>query len=99
VEHPPCKREVASSSLASGSSPLPTTCPQPSPGCPQGVCLDQQGFGVDLGRVPLGQVHLELALDALEGVVDRLHVAAELLADLLVGPTLDVQAEDVDLEA
>ena len=44
-------------------------------------------------------VALKLALDALEGVVDRLHVAAQLLADLLVALALDVEPEHVDLEA
>ena len=37
---------------------------------------------LELGLI--GQMHVELALDALERVVDRLHVAAQLFADLLV---------------
>ena len=45
-----------------------------------------------VGVGALGQVDLELALDALQGVVDRLHVAIELLADLLVALALDVEA-------
>src|SRR5918999_2219273 len=43
-------------------------------------------------------VREDLALDALERVVDRLAVAAELLGHLLVRETLEVAAEGVGLE-
>src|SRR3954469_7579790 len=58
-----------------------------------------QREGLALGVVALLKVHVELALDALQGVVDRLHVPAQLLADLLVRLALHVEAQDVDLEA
>src|SRR3954454_24753885 len=40
----------------------------------------------------------DLALDALEGVVDRLGVAVELLADHLVGVTVEVERQHAALE-
>src|SRR5262245_20124409 len=43
-------------------------------------------------------VRVDLALDPLEGVVDRLRVAAELLGHLLVGRALEIQAERIRLE-
>src|SRR4051812_10381883 len=48
-----------------------------------------------VGDRALAQVALELALDPLQGVVDRLHVALQALGDLLVALALDVQAKDL----
>ena len=56
------------------------------------------GCGHALGGRGGGQVGLQLALDALQGVVDRLDVAAEAVADLLVRAAVEVEAQDVDLE-
>src|SRR5687767_13105138 len=58
----------------------------------EGELVFAVGFGTG------GEVELELALDALEGVVDRLHVAVEAVADLLVALTLHVEGEHVHLE-
>src|SRR3712207_2679883 len=44
------------------------------------------------------QVHAHLALHALQRVVDRLRVAAEPAADLLVGAPVEVEREDARLE-
>src|SRR4051812_50090030 len=44
------------------------------------------------------QVCADLALDALQGVVDRLGVAAEALADLLVAVAVEVERQDAGLE-
>src|SRR5438874_5407889 len=103
------RSRVRVSPRAQGNSPrfgfstvIPRRYPQPVDrwrGIRPEVLSHQKCFGLHLGRVALGQVDLELALDALEGVVDRLHVAAQLLTDLLVGAALHVEAEDVDLEA
>ena len=59
---------------------------------------DEREVFVVVGVGALGEVYLELALDALEGVVDRLHVAVELVADLLVAVAVGVEGEHVDLE-
>src|SRR4051794_40271575 len=48
--------------------------------------------------VPGGEVRPDLALDALQGVVDRLGVAAEALADLLVAVAVEVQREHARLQ-
>src|SRR4051795_12792755 len=45
-----------------------------------------------------GEVRPHLALDALQGVVDRLGVAAEALADLLVAVAVEVQREHARLQ-
>src|SRR5664280_2031165 len=43
-------------------------------------------------------VRQNLALDALQGVVDRLSVAAQLLCHLLVGRALEVEAKRIGFE-
>src|SRR5437763_1268246 len=53
----------------------------------------------DVVAHPLLEALVDLPLDPLERVVDRLDVPAEALADVLVGVGIDVQAEHVDLEA
>jgi hypothetical protein len=60
------------------------------------VTSDPASAGV--GDPALPQVALELALDALQGVVDRLHVALQALGDLLVALALDVEPQDLGLE-
>src|SRR3954470_9995853 len=45
-----------------------------------------------------GQVRADLALDALQGVVDGLGVAAEALADLLVAVPVEVERQHAGLE-
>src|SRR5450755_1100066 len=49
-------------------------------------------------HAPLREMGADLALDALKGVVDRLRVAADTAADLLVGVAVEVQREDAGLE-
>src|SRR5687768_15079300 len=55
------------------------------------------GLG-SVGDVAVAQVHVQLALDPLQSVVDRLHMPVERLGDLLVALALDVQAEHLGLE-
>src|SRR5690606_18305265 len=50
------------------------------------------------GALALAQELADLALDALEGVVDALGVRAELLGDLLVGATAQVERQHPRLE-
>src|SRR5688500_532764 len=67
-------------------------------GCAAVVCWpsrDPSRLEPDLSRT---QVEADLALDALEGVVDRLRIAVETVTDRLVGMPVEIEGEDLALE-
>src|SRR3954451_10506184 len=73
----------------------PTTMPTTVPAL---AMITSAITAVLLEDVPGRQVRADLALDPLQRVVDRLGVAAEALADLLVAVAVQVQGQHAGLE-